>query len=228
MPFHFIRKSALLNIVLSAWLQGVAAPGMVNDSTTFTVTNNIVLRHSADSTLRCMRSYFPELDHVNIHLRIKKTFSPLATRPSWGNLFRARRNRVYIITISSKSNAALAPILFHHLSDSAKRGVIGHELSHVLDFHRMSWGKLFITALGHFSPNFLDRFEYRTDSICIAHGAGNELLAWSVFVREHLHIANWRGANYIHTNVQNKERYMNPGTIERMLQVNQKVYRSTL
>jgi hypothetical protein len=111
----------------------------------------------------------------------------------------------------------LSPILFAHLPGDAKRGVIGHELSHVRDFYNMSALKLLRTGMGHLSPRFLDHWEYQTDSICIAHGMGNDLRAWSIYVRQALQISNWRGANYIHKPVGGKERYMNPATIERLL-----------
>lgn len=94
---------------------------------------------------------------------------------------------------------------------------MGHELSHVCDFHSMSLWRLLRTGIGHLSSSFLDRFEYRTDSICISHGMGNELLAWSIFVRQALHITNWRGAGNIHISNSDKERYMNPSTIEKYL-----------
>ena len=173
-------------------------------------------------TVAVALSHFPELQDVHIQVRFKHAFSPLSTRPSWGNIFRAKKNRLYIITISNKSITALNPILFEHLDEAAKRGVIGHELSHVSDFHKMTWWQLLHTGIGHLSPAFLDRFEYRTDSICIAHGLGNELLAWSVFVRQALHITNWRGANNIQQQDNGKERYMNPVTIERILNIQAK------
>lgn len=161
--------------------------------------------------------HFPELAQTRIHVRTRHRCTPLSTRPSWFNIFRRGDKRLYIITISDKTIPRLEPILFNQLSYEAQIGVIGHELSHVTDFRRRNFFSLLRVGWGNFSSRYLDRLEYKTDSICIQHGLATNLLAWSLFVRHALHIKNWRGANNISERQPGKERYMNPGTIEAII-----------
>ena len=160
--------------------------------------------------------FFPELADIKIEFRIKHVLTPLASRPAWTSIILKNKDRKYVITISDKSIKQLSPILFRSLDFNAQVGVIGHEISHVVDFNnKNTWGVLRV-GLGNLSSKFLDRFEYGTDSICIAHGLGYQLLAWSSSVRKALQHENWVGADNINKMME-KERYMNPGTIRRRM-----------
>jgi hypothetical protein len=163
-------------------------------------------------------SFFPELQHNKIIFRIKHTYTPLSSKPTLISVLRNSKHRTYLITISDTTNAALAPILFKHLPFNAQVGVIGHEISHAFDFSQKNTFGLIRIGLGNLSQKFLDRFEYRTDSICIVHGLGYQLLAWSVHVRKVLMNENWDGADNIHK-LMTRERYMNPGTIQKRIAV---------
>ena len=165
-------------------------------------------------------SYFPELINTHIIFRIKPAHSPLSARPSWLSVIRRKESRVYLITISDSSEKAIMPLLYRNMPFNAQVGVIGHELSHVSDFIRKNSLGLLRIGLGNMSNHFLDRFEYRTDSICIAHGLGYQLLTWSKFVRTTLQYKIWRGADNINKGPMLIERYMNPETImERMKKI---------
>ncbi|HTE12128.1 MAG TPA: hypothetical protein VK645_14185, partial [Chitinophagaceae bacterium] len=78
----------------------------------------------------------------------------------------------------------------------------------------------FKVAAGHLSPRYLDRFEYNTDMICIQHGLGKDLEAWSSYIRKTMHTVFWRGADYVYKGDSKYERYMNPSTIEKNIPVN--------
>ena len=160
--------------------------------------------------------YFPELADIEIEFRIQHVTTPLASRPSWTSIFKSKKARKYIITISDQSNKQLSPILFAALDFDAQVGVIGHEISHVVDFNRKNTFGLLRIGMGNISSKFLDRFEFGTDSICIAHGLGYQLLAWSIFVRKALMHQNWDGADNINS-MMTRERYMNPGTIRKRI-----------
>lgn len=166
-------------------------------------------------------SYFPELKDVKVKFRLKETNTPLSSRPTFWSLFRAPKKRTYSITISTKTNKKLAPILFEKLSYNAQIGVLGHELSHISDYTKKDFFQM-CTLLGIelFSKIQVDRFESRTDQICINHGLGFQLLDWSKSVRENLKIDNWRGADNIDSKSK-RERYLNPQTIIQILKNNQ-------
>jgi hypothetical protein len=110
----------------------------------------------------------------------------------------------------------LKPILFQNLPFNAQVGVIGHELGHVLDFSSMITLGVVKHAARSVSSTYVDHFEYRTDSICIAHGLGYQLLSWSSYVRKAMHKENWEGADNVHKPMM-RERYMNPATIKKRI-----------
>jgi len=158
-------------------------------------------------------SCFPELQKVPIKFRIAHSYSALRTRPTVMSMFLPKGYRSYVIFISNKTISNITPISFQNLPGEARIGVIGHELSHVVDFNQKSTWRSLQVALRHFSIRYMDSLEYHTDKICIDHGLGLRLYAWSRFVRETLHIANYRGADYVLKGDMHRERYMNPDTI---------------
>jgi hypothetical protein len=161
-------------------------------------------------------SYYPELKNVPIHFRVKEKHTPLSTRSSWSGLLKEQQKRDYVITISSNTEQALTPILFQNLSFNAQIGVIGHELGHVVEFRSMATLNIMEHAAQNVSSKYVDHFEFKTDSICIAHGLGYQLLAWSTYVRHAMHKDNWDGADNIHKPMM-RERYMNPSTIKKRI-----------
>ena len=161
-------------------------------------------------------SYYPELQNVPIHFRIKEKHTPLSTRSSWPGLLKEEERRDYVITISSSTEEMLMPILFQNLPFNAQVGVIGHELGHIIEFSSMATVKIMEHAAQNVSSKYIDHFEFKTDSICIAHGLGYQLLAWSTYVRQAMHKDNWDGADNVHKPMM-RERYMNPSTIKKRI-----------
>jgi hypothetical protein len=163
-------------------------------------------------------SYFPELKDTHIRFVFKPAHSPFETKPVFPNLLYNGEKRKFIIIISDSSMWKLEPVLIQHMDFNEQIGIIGHELSHVSDFSKRTTTSLIGSGIKHvFSSKYIDRFEFRTDSICIAHGLGYQLLAWSVFVRRTMHTKNWEGADNIDAPVMTRERYMNPSTIRRYI-----------
>lgn len=162
-------------------------------------------------------SYFPELKNTDIEFRLKKTNTPLSSRPNLLGLLQSSKKRKYIITISEATNSRLDPILLKNLNFNAQIGVLGHELSHVSDYMSKGFGKMTnLLWIEIFSKKQVDKFETRTDHICINHGLGYQLLDWSSSVRKNLNIEYWRGADNLQY-MTKKERYLNPETITNIL-----------
>jgi len=157
-------------------------------------------------------SYYPELKNTPIRFRLRSRHTPLQTRSSWTGLFKRKEIRDYVITISENTESSLIPLLFKNVSFNAQIGAAGHELAHVADFSGYGFIQTLIHGARNVSAKYLDRFEFKTDSICIAHGLGYQLLDWSENLRKKMNTINWRGPDYIHK-PQNTERYMNPSTI---------------
>lgn len=160
-------------------------------------------------------SYFPELKDVHIVFRIKKAYTPLTTKPNVAGVFKRKNHRTYIITISDKTIDTLTPLLYKNLSFDEQVGIMGHELSHVVDFNSKNFFQTVANGVSHISKKFLDKMEFNTDLICIQHGLGKYLEAYSMHVRNSMHVHNWRGVDYVNEENETHERYMNPDTIEK-------------
>jgi hypothetical protein len=158
-------------------------------------------------------SFYPELKDHRIDFQLRKGYAPLSSRPTYGGLFRSAKKRKYKVFISTGSGKMWDSIILKYAPFNAGVGVLGHELSHVLNFSKMSGLSLTWLGVSHVSKNYMNRFEYLTDSLCIEQGMGEYLLAMSIHARktfgapdpEELHVVGEKG-NY-------KERYMSPSTI---------------
>jgi hypothetical protein len=162
--------------------------------------------------IRVALAYYPTLKQTKIIFKVRKTRTPLAAAPTFWSAFRRSSKRTYIITISSESSVPfLNKILLDSLGFNAQIGVLGHEISHILEFN--SKNSLFFVGLvlRNVSKKAIDRFENNTDKRCIEQGLGYQLLAWSTEVRRNLNIKEWRGADNL--GEQKRERYMSPPTI---------------
>jgi hypothetical protein len=157
-------------------------------------------------------SYYPEFKNTPINFRIRIRHSPANTRSTWAGLFETKQKRHFVITISDSTESMLMPLLFKNLSFNAQIALIGHELAHVADFSAKTTLQIMRHAVSNVSAKYVDRFEYNTDAICIAHGLGYQLLEWSSFVRMKMNTVNWDGPDYAHR-PKKRERYMNPATI---------------
>jgi len=211
---YFILSSNTLqaqNIVKTFYQDSLTNEALINLKTEF--GNHKTWIRDYDKQMLLALSYFPELKDIKIKFRLKKRKTPLATRPTFFSMFRAAKNRTYVITISQQSTNYLDTITFKNLRFNAQIGVLGHELSHVSDYLNKGFGKMLAIGKNElFCPKQVDTMEYHIDLRCINHGLGYQLLDWSKNVRENLNRDNWLGALHLDINEGN-ERYMNPETI---------------
>lgn len=162
-------------------------------------------------------SYFPELKETPIDFVTKIKLAPLSTNIKFWSIFRKKGKRKFTIAISVQSVHKIQEIIFDSLSYNGQIGVLGHELSHVVDLNSRSFLQLAGISFGFISPHYVDRFEFNTDRICIDHGLGYQLLAWSIDVRTALNIGHWGGTGKVKKSGADRtkrERYMNPNTIQ--------------
>ena len=162
-------------------------------------------------------SHFPELKSIRINFITREAYTPLSTRPVFSSLIKRKSRREYNIIISTRSIDTLSHLLFKNLSFRERIGIMGHELSHVVDFDRKNFFQTMANGIGHISKRFVDKMEYRTDLICIQHGLGKYLELYSRHVRTTMHVKYWRGVDHIFEKDDHYERYMNPDTIEKYM-----------
>ena len=161
-------------------------------------------------------SYYPELKNIDITFRLRKKITPLTSRPRIIGVFQKKKNRRYVITISTQTNSKLAPILFSNLPYNAQVGVLGHELGHIVTYNTKNTFQIIGLSFKILKPKFVDSFEFNTDKICIEHGLGYQLYDWSRYVRKALNIVAWKGAPGgvpVTADDTENQRYMNPETI---------------
>jgi hypothetical protein len=173
---------------------------------------NKIIPKQYDDVIRIALLYFPELAKTNIEFQIKKNKAPLSARPLFVSVFKKATHRKYIITISNETKGLLRPIQFSNLSFNAQIGVIGHELSHIVEYDSKQSVYFIRLALKHLRKKRMDQFEYNTDKRCVEHKLGYQLLSWSTEVREKLNQKKWGGSNH-----PQRERYMNPDTIIKLM-----------
>lgn len=163
-------------------------------------------------------SFFPELANISIEFKVTETMTPLASRPTLWSAFKKPRNRHYLITISSKSSGIMDSILLGNLNYNAQIGVLAHELSHVSDYNTKNFWQFLRLGFGLLSSSYMDKFEFNTDQICIDHGAGYQLLAWSENTRKY--ITKEIIEQYFGKKALTNERYMTPSTILKKIHEN--------
>lgn len=169
-------------------------------------------------------SYYPELKDSPITFLKKPNHSPGFTRVTWGGLLEPSYKRHFRVVISDSTEEMLMPLIFKNVPFNAQIALLGHELAHVSDFSTWTILHIIKHVVNNVSARYIDRFEYNTDAICIAHGLGYQLLEWSRYVRKTMNTVNWDGPDYVHR-PKKRERYMNPGTIEKRISENP-IYKS--
>ncbi len=149
-------------------------------------------------------SHFPELENVPIEFVIRETFAPLSAFPNIGTLFLGGEKRKFQVIISSRSNEYMEPILLRNLPFNAQMGVLGHELSHIVDYLHLSWMELIAVALNYgVIPKYRAWMEKKTDLITIEHGLGWDLYSYYKYARSlasNTPEANWANDYYLHYN----------------------------
>jgi hypothetical protein len=128
-------------------------------------------------------SYFPELAHSRIQLKYTKIKTTLNVRPTLCSLiFNRKINRKYIIRINSSLKDSV--ITLNELSSDAQVGVLGHELSHIVDYRQRNiWGTI-ARGFAYLSKRRKANYEKEIDGIAIQHGLGCQLYQWAIYVQQ--------------------------------------------
>jgi hypothetical protein len=90
-------------------------------------------------------------------------------------MLRKPENRVYIISV--RDSCVNKGLNFSTISDSAKTGLIGHEIIHVMDYRKKNFFQIIIMGYKYsLSKKYKRKTEWETDSLTICSGLGNEVL----------------------------------------------------
>jgi hypothetical protein len=130
-------------------------------------------------------SKFPELKTTRIVFMLRKKHPvPYGTTPSPASFFKPKDQRTYVITILEQAKKPTYDALFKNLPFRAQVGVIGHELTHVVQYNSMSVPQLLKNCLSAFLPPVRDKMEKGADLGAIQNGLGKELYALATYIRK--------------------------------------------
>ncbi len=162
-------------------------------------------------------SFFPQLTDYHIRFKVRNHGAPLSTRPSYGSMFRHARKREYMVFISSDTTTEWKAIQLNRVPIMAQIGIIGHELSHIIEFKEKTTLGLVGLGINHISTRYMNKFEFQADSICISHGMGEYLLRWATYTRQALGAPDPEQLNVKGEMYNYRERYMSPATVRRYM-----------
>jgi hypothetical protein len=130
-------------------------------------------------------SHFPELKEVAISFRSSSGHPlPYGTDPVFSGIFRSGHKRKYVVTLLDEADLPERPALFKNLPHEAQRGVIGHELGHVIQQMRKSGLSILKKRLKHGGIASRREMEREADLIAIQHGLGFDLYVHATFIRK--------------------------------------------
>jgi hypothetical protein len=123
-------------------------------------------------------SHYPELKEVRLNFKLRKNHpEPYETVPSVIGAVGLKKS--YTIFLLEEATGALSMALFKNLPEEAQMGIIGHLLSHVLQYEKKTLAS--ILKLAASSP--ARKVEREADVLTIEHGLGFELYTFACYIR---------------------------------------------
>jgi hypothetical protein len=128
---------------------------------------------------------FPELNGYSIEIRRKHIGTMMAARPKPDFIFRKKENRKYVIFITDKPEMNPDSV-YASMSYNAQLGVLGHELSHILDYrNKNNWQMLCFGINYVFNKKTI---EAKTDLTAVKRGFGKELIEYTRYIHRSPHV----------------------------------------
>lgn len=124
-----------------------------------------------------------DLSEARIRVKNANINTSLSARPTvLSLLFRRKENRKYVIRINDNEGSSIP--LFKDASFNAQVGVLGHEISHIVDYRQRSLGGVISRMFDYSSEERKAKYEQEIDSMTIWSGLGWQLKAWMSFVQK--------------------------------------------
>lgn len=129
-------------------------------------------------------SHFPELKDTRIRFCLEQKHPvPYGTKPSMKSILADPSERKYIVSILEHADPPMFYALFKNLTYESQLGVLGHELTHVVQYNSLSRPELLKFMLFFMLPEFQQKIEQAADMGAIIHGFGKELLEHAIYIR---------------------------------------------
>jgi len=129
--------------------------------------------------------YYPELKDTHIIVVENKFYGiqhTLRSYPPLLSLLNNKKDRVIPIVINTNKNT---PIPFYSLSKEEQKGILAHEMAHVLDYTKRSATELLgLSYMFCFSKDFIQKLEKNTDNVAISRGFEDDILKFRNHAKE--------------------------------------------
>ncbi len=126
-------------------------------------------------------SYFPELRNTKIVFKKSRIKTTMNTQPGiFSLLFNKRHNRKYIIRINTSKKDSIVNL--YKTPFNAQIGIIGHELSHCIDYSGRNFWGIMQRLFDYGSKKRKAKFEREIDKMTIKRGLRWQLYDWSDYV----------------------------------------------
>lgn len=133
-------------------------------------------------------SFYPELQKVPIDFVFKQNIkkSVMQAQPQIGTMFFRKEKWAYQINISALFKLTHTAIPIHHIPTDIMIGWIGHELGHIMDYHRRNLFGMIRFGYGYlFSTKYIRRAEKVADTFAVTHGLGYYIIETKNFILNH-------------------------------------------
>lgn len=146
--------------------------------------NNWVIPQQYEAVILEVLTAYPELRDTHIHfIAAQHGKVPYGTKPVPASLLRRPEKRVYHITLLQQAGPPMRHVLFSFLTAEMQKGVIAHELIHVLQFRNCSRLQLLKRMAGYAFQPFRRKLERAADKGAIDRGYGQQLYQHAVYIR---------------------------------------------
>jgi hypothetical protein len=126
-------------------------------------------------------SFFPELENTKIVFKETGIRTTMNVRPTISSvIFRKRDERKYVIRINNHKKPGKP--LFEEAPFNARVGILGHELSHIVDYKTQGFFGMGKRAISYIFPKSKARYENEIDEYAIQKGIGWQLYDWKNYV----------------------------------------------
>lgn len=130
-------------------------------------------------------SHYPELEEVAIEFKFKPSLkkSFMKAQPKFSTLFKPKKKRSYVILMSETFKIDGLELQIKDIPENVMIGWLGHELGHIMDYHRRNSLNLILFGLRYsISQNFIREAERVADTYAVTHSMKDYILDTKKFI----------------------------------------------
>lgn len=151
-------------------------------------TKNKIIPNEILEEAKISLNYYPELEDVLIEFKFKSSLkkSFMKAQPVFLSLFKSKKKRSYLILMSETFKIDGLELSIKDVPSDILVGWLGHELGHIMDYHRRSSVNLISFGIKYlFSSSFIRDAERTADTQAVSHGMKDYILATKNFILNH-------------------------------------------